>query len=154
VQCRKFECRLYMYAHFASFVFDERLFRSRKTSNIYHDKTWVSHFLMRFQIGKRYLVSVDFERIFVSPYNVPIHFFIERSSCVPVNVEHVENVHQVSSICLKTITELYEYLYRCIRYCSLYVNIGKLYRTMLVLSWTRKNMLEKAIFFFFFDGTT
>jgi len=62
---------------------------------------------MRFQIGKRDLVSVYFERIFVSPYNVPIHFFVERSSRVPVNVEHVKNVHQVSGVGLKTIAELH-----------------------------------------------
>lgn len=56
---------------------------------------------MRFQIGKRDLVGVRFKRIFVSPYNVPIHFFIERSSGVPVNVEHVENVRQMSGVSLE-----------------------------------------------------
>lgn len=86
---------------------------------------------MRFQIGKRDLVSVDFERIFVSPYNVPIHFLIERSSCVPVNVEHVENVHQVSSIGLKTIDELNEYTDDALQFMR--KQIGKLYRTILVL---------------------
>lgn len=59
---------------------------------------------MRLQVGKLNFISVCFERILVGPDNFPIDHPIERFPGVPVNAEHVEDVHQMAGVRLQSET--------------------------------------------------
>lgn len=122
---RRFQLAVHKTFHTFAYLVYENIITRWKIDRYVNISTF-THFLVRLQIGKLNLVGVRFERIFVSPYHVPIYFLIERSSDVTIDVKHVEDMDQMPGVGLKTLSEIDTFiwlfiLYKIVLYIILYI---------------------------------